>query len=614
MPATVPTLKVEIAFATTNAFDTSPTWTDVSSYVLVNPGVSIQRGRANELTTFSAGKCTLTLRNDDGRFSPLNASSPYAGQLLPRKQIRVSATWAATDYEMFRGFVTGWPQSYSKAKKQAFVPLECYDLFAILNETTLTDMYYGYMKTGIGSLVASWRRLVNRALVDKVGGGTAPTFSSNVAGASDLASGLSDSDAVVFDNSFYAAVTDSVDITGTAVSYSFWLKTSTVSQTIIGKFSTSAGSTGSISIASDGTISGSINTGSTSSVTSSAIVNDNQVHHVVLVFNGATSNVVYIDGVDKTATQSAAAVTHRVDIIGGYLAGLAGASSKTYFTGTLQDVATFSKALSATEARTLYRIGMGNVLEDTATRFGRVCDSAGVVAGLRNTAGIATPYGACAETWDTGSSALAQLQVVAATEQGALFVGRTGLVTLLHRYWHQDTFQGGVVQIIFSDDGSDSQYVDIGFDYDDLNVQNQVTVSSGAGSAFYLSQTSIDRYGLQDTSVTTQLGSYPELRTMAEGLTYWRKDPTLRTRPITEYPQRKTSTWATVLGLDIGHRIGVEITPPGVGAQYTNNVLIQQLDWDISSTDWAFTFQGSPIPASFGLLDSLVLDTDILGF
>ena len=613
MAGNVPDLKVEIAFATTNAFDTAPTWTNVTSYVLDNPGCSIQRGRANELSTFSAGRATLTLNNQDGRFSPLNASSPYVGQLLPRKQIRITATWAATDYIMFKGYVTGWPQTYSAAKKMAMVPLECYDMFAILNETTLPDAYYAYQNKSIGSLRRSFRRFVNRSLVDAVSGDVWPARSSAVSGSADLFTGLSGSDAVNFNaaTSFYGQ-TDTDASVITTYSFSAWVNTGSATDQAVFAGNTSAGVANGVV----GFIAGSLDgkfyftTTAGESVASVSSLSNGQPHHIVVTKDNATTTVkIYIDGTLETTSNTGVSSNPWFDMIGNE-----GTNVDPFF-GQIQDVACFSKALSATEVRDLYRTGIGNVREDTATRFGRVCDAAGVASALRNTTGIATPYGACQETWDTSATALAQLQLIAATEQGVMHVGRTGLITLLHRYWHQDAaFSGGVIQCTFSDDGADSQYVDLGFDYDDLNIQNQITISSGAGSAFYLSQTSIDKYGLQDQSITTQLGSYSELRTMAEGLTYWRKDPAIRSRPLTVYPQQKTSTWPTILGLDIAHRVRYEITAPGHGSQYQASLLIQQLDWDISSTDWAYTIQGSPIPASFGLWDSLVLDTDILGF
>lgn len=609
MAFNAPDLKVEIAFATTNAFDTSPTWTDVSAYVLNNPGLRITRGRPNELTTFSSGRCTFTLDNRDARFSPLNASSPYVGQLLPRRQVRVSATWAATDYVMFRGYVMGWPQGYDAGGINSVVSVECYDAFAILNETKLADMYYGYQKTGIGSLETSLRRIGGRSWVDQVTGHTWPSRSSNLSVPADLVAGLSDSDAVEFDGTFGMNAVTPVSATA-SYALSLWFRAATpASQQYLLSGENGTSSPMALWLDTAGVLNYS---NDTDTVASTGSLADGQVHHVVIVLDTVTPQIsMYVDGVVNAVGSVVSNSDVFVDRVGS--GGPAGAFGTGYLEGKVQDFALFSKNVSATEVQTLYRIGMGAVSETTAVRFGRVCDSAGVPSALRNTAGITTPYGRCAETFASGSTALAQLQLVAATEQGALFVGRTGLVTLLDRYWHQGTGQGGVVQITFSDDGADSAYASVGFDYDDLLVQNQITVTSEAGSAFYLDQTSIDKYGLQDATITTQLGSYSELRTMAEGLIYWRKNPQVRTRPITVQPQIKTSTWPTILELDLQHRIKVEITPPGMGSQYTDELLIQQIDWDISADEWAFTVQGSPVPMSFGLYtNSEDFDADVL--
>jgi hypothetical protein len=513
----------------------------------------------------------------------------------------VSATWAATDYVLFRGYITsGFPQTYSKAKKQALVPLECYDAFAILNETALVDMYYGYIKTGVGSLAASWRRLVNRALVDRISGDQWPLKSSAVTGAADLGVGLSDSDAVVFDGTFRASGSAISSVSSyNSWSFAAWVKFTSAG---VGILASGTDGTGTFNIAQNG---GYISaTWQTGAVIFDKITarkwNDGSVHLVCLVVDstGPTAKL-YIDGYDDTASSASfAGTTYPVVTMLGDYVGFTSA-----YVGTVQDMAIFTKALSSTEMLAMYRIGLNAANEDTGTRIGRALDSAGWPSAWR--AITTQPYGTCAEVWSSGDSALSQLQLIAATEQGAMFVTRDGNITLKSRYTHD--FAGSaakVVQITLSDDGSDSAYVDLGFVYDDQLVQNQITVSSEAGSAFYLDQTSIDKYGLQDASVTTQLGSYTELRAMAEGLIYWRKAPQIRTTPITLYPQTKTSTWPTILGLDLGYRIQVELTPPGVAAQYTAQQLIQQLDWDISSTDWAFTVQGSPVPTSFGVWDS----------
>ena len=70
-----------------NAFD------DVAEYV---QSLSIARGRSSQLDQFSAGRCTITLLNNDRRFDPINELSPYwniatsSSGFTPRRRIRVT--------------------------------------------------------------------------------------------------------------------------------------------------------------------------------------------------------------------------------------------------------------------------------------------------------------------------------------------------------------------------------------------------------------------------------------------------------------------------------------------------------------------------------------------
>ncbi|MER8004992.1 LamG-like jellyroll fold domain-containing protein [Streptomyces sp. NPDC094149] len=67
------------------------TWTDISSYVDdTKSGVTITRGASDELSETQPGTATLRLDNQDGRFTPGNASSPYYPFVRRNAPIRVS--------------------------------------------------------------------------------------------------------------------------------------------------------------------------------------------------------------------------------------------------------------------------------------------------------------------------------------------------------------------------------------------------------------------------------------------------------------------------------------------------------------------------------------------
>lgn len=82
-PQTVLPLKVELNLGG---------WTDVTSYVRRDPGITITRGRANESANAERTQLTMTLENTDGRFSERNPNGAYYGLLSLNTPCRVSTT------------------------------------------------------------------------------------------------------------------------------------------------------------------------------------------------------------------------------------------------------------------------------------------------------------------------------------------------------------------------------------------------------------------------------------------------------------------------------------------------------------------------------------------
>ncbi|MFE9098485.1 hypothetical protein [Streptomyces sp. NPDC007264] len=67
------------------------TWTDISTYVDgIVRGVTVTRGASDELSETQPGTATLTLDNQDGRFTPGNAASPYYPYVRRNAPIRIS--------------------------------------------------------------------------------------------------------------------------------------------------------------------------------------------------------------------------------------------------------------------------------------------------------------------------------------------------------------------------------------------------------------------------------------------------------------------------------------------------------------------------------------------
>lgn len=83
-------------------------YTDITAFLRVADGITASRGRSDELTVLaSPGRCDLALRNNDGRFTPGNGSSPYAPVQI-RRPMRLKVTYTATTYPLWQGFVDDW--------------------------------------------------------------------------------------------------------------------------------------------------------------------------------------------------------------------------------------------------------------------------------------------------------------------------------------------------------------------------------------------------------------------------------------------------------------------------------------------------------------------------
>lgn len=92
-------IKIEVLFS-------GSTWTDITSFVQEASGTQEEVSQLSGGA--SANTLSLTLINDDGRFSPKNTASPYAGNLVPNKPIRVSSVYGSESVREFTGYVSNW--------------------------------------------------------------------------------------------------------------------------------------------------------------------------------------------------------------------------------------------------------------------------------------------------------------------------------------------------------------------------------------------------------------------------------------------------------------------------------------------------------------------------
>lgn len=119
---------VQIAFAST-ALDDTPDWVGVDAHVV---SWSVDRGRQSELEQIEAGTATVLLRDATGLLDDLNTLSSLAGQLRPRKQIRIQEIDprdGSTLVTQFTGYIEDWDYTEDVAEAQLEITLTCVDAF-----------------------------------------------------------------------------------------------------------------------------------------------------------------------------------------------------------------------------------------------------------------------------------------------------------------------------------------------------------------------------------------------------------------------------------------------------------------------------------------------------
>jgi hypothetical protein len=97
-------------------------------------GLSLSRGKNRDLDRFNAGTLSVELNNEDRAFDPLYTSSPFFGDIVPRRDVRVLANGTAVQYV---GKILDWNFNFEPNGRQS-ASLEAADGFTFLAQQELT--------------------------------------------------------------------------------------------------------------------------------------------------------------------------------------------------------------------------------------------------------------------------------------------------------------------------------------------------------------------------------------------------------------------------------------------------------------------------------------------
>jgi hypothetical protein len=111
---------------------------DVSDVV---DSIQTKRGRNPQADQFQTGTLTMRIVDQNGDFNPQNPSSPYYNLLTPMRKVQITATYGATTYPIFAGFITSYTTSTPKnALDVVYTTITAVDAFRLAQNAQISTV------------------------------------------------------------------------------------------------------------------------------------------------------------------------------------------------------------------------------------------------------------------------------------------------------------------------------------------------------------------------------------------------------------------------------------------------------------------------------------------
>ena len=118
--------------------DTPSTIVDVSNVV---DSIQTVRGRNAQADQFQTGTLTMRIVDQNGDFNPQNPSGPYYNLLTPMRKVQITATYGATTYPIFAGFITSYTTSTPKnALDVVYTTITAVDAFRLAQNAQISTV------------------------------------------------------------------------------------------------------------------------------------------------------------------------------------------------------------------------------------------------------------------------------------------------------------------------------------------------------------------------------------------------------------------------------------------------------------------------------------------
>ena len=111
---------------------------DVSDVV---DSIETKRGRNPQADQFQTGSLTMRIVDQNGDFNPQNPASPYYNLLTPMRKVQITATYGATTYPIFSGFITSYTTTTPKnANDVVYTTIQAVDAFRLAQNAQIATV------------------------------------------------------------------------------------------------------------------------------------------------------------------------------------------------------------------------------------------------------------------------------------------------------------------------------------------------------------------------------------------------------------------------------------------------------------------------------------------
>jgi hypothetical protein len=619
---------------------TAGVWTDVTIYLDGRAGGSTNFGRTSPFGTVAPGSLTLTLANEDGRFTPGRqvlsdgvTPHPYYPNVVPRKRIRVAQVVSGVPNYIFTGHVKGWPPTLVTGKTARVT----------ITATTRDDqlarvkLRHLYIRQHIDQAAAAGGKSLLYLMNDPVtkGNYTASAYLEYNRAASPFVYfnfanpdviGSTDSPLPASDGLTGAAVTNGGStfynrairrgMTGDFV-VSAWITVPILNSgnPLLGTnpafrsflFDSTDGSDGVQLVLmvnypttpATGNITFTI-TGTLGTVTGTGPVDDGNPHHYAVraSTSGGTQTLrLYCDGVQVASLSGTAGL---IDGIGAYSQTDVIASTASGYTNLAVGVGPISYywggAYSAAMVQALYAAGTGYAGDTSTQRLQRILGFAGLTAADWNLDAGGAVMGA--QPID-GVDVVTAMQAVAVTEGGgaAVYVGMDGKVQFRSRSFRTPGAPVMTLDAAADLDGSAVQPV-----FDDTLIVNEVQASSGATGSSQVVDDAPSQllYGLTTDSFTSYATSDDDVLSNAQDRLARLRNPTFQFGKVPVDLATATTPGlyaASAAAATIGARIRLSNLPATAAPTKTTDLYAEGWQHAFSADGFEITYDTSPADA-----------------